>query len=157
MTGAGTVVVEGSQSGDGNFNPAPVVDQTFQVNKATATVTLDTASLNQTYDGTVKTVTATTNPPGLGITFAYGQDGHPVTSPIAPGTYVVMATITDLNYQGSATGTLTITPSNEQITLRHCRTRPTAMCPSPFPRPSVRVCRSTSRSSPAQPRLRATC
>ncbi len=94
-----------------------MIDETFQVAKATATVTLDTASLDQTYDGTVKAVTATTSPPGLGLTFAYSQGGHPVTSPVAAGIYNVTATNLDPNYQGSVTGTLTIAQATQQLTF----------------------------------------
>jgi hypothetical protein len=37
ITGAGTVTVRASQAGDGNYNAAPDVDQSFEVSKATAT------------------------------------------------------------------------------------------------------------------------
>src|SRR5207244_12113907 len=39
ITGAGTVVVRASQAGNGNYNAAANVDQTFTVSKATPTIT----------------------------------------------------------------------------------------------------------------------
>jgi hypothetical protein len=41
ITGAGTVVVRASQAGDATYNPAPDVDQSFTVAKATLTITAD--------------------------------------------------------------------------------------------------------------------
>jgi hypothetical protein len=83
------------------------------ISKAAATVTL--GNLTQTYDGTPKSATATTAPPGLTVTFTY--DGSP-TAPINVGTYQVIGTVSDVNYSGSATNNLVIvsavntTPTN---------------------------------------------
>jgi hypothetical protein len=71
--------------------------------KATASVTI--GNLNFTYDGSPKNVTATTNPTGLAVTITY--DGS-LTPPVSAGTYAVVATVNDPNYQGTATGTMTI-------------------------------------------------
>jgi hypothetical protein len=76
---------------------------TLIVGKGTATVTL--GSLSQTYDGTVKSATATTAPSGKTVTFTYNGSA---TAPTNAGTYAVVATISDSNYQGSASGTLII-------------------------------------------------
>ncbi|MBI2517080.1 MAG: ExeM/NucH family extracellular endonuclease [Opitutae bacterium] len=73
------------------------------VNKAVATVTL--GSLNQNFDGSPKSATATTAPGGLNVTFTY--DGSAI-APTAPGSYAVIATVNDANYIGSASGTLVI-------------------------------------------------
>jgi hypothetical protein len=62
-------------------------------------------SLNQTFDGTPKAATATTTPAGLSVTFTY--DGTPV-APTTVGSHAVVATVSDANYQGSASGTLVI-------------------------------------------------
>jgi len=75
------------------------------VTRAPATVSL--THLSQTYDGSPKPVTATTLPAGLSVTLLY--DGSP-TPPIFAGSYSVTATITDSDYQGSATETLLIAP-----------------------------------------------
>ena len=110
IAGAGTVVVRASQSGNGNYNAATDVDQSFTVAKAAATVTL--ANLNATYDGSPKSATATTTPNGLTVTFTYDASG---TVPAAAGSYEVVGTISDSNYQGSASGTLVITKANSTI------------------------------------------
>src|SRR5205814_384912 len=70
--------------------------------KQTATVTL--TNLSQVYTGSPLTPTATTSPLGLGVVFS----GVPQTN---VGTYPVLATINDPNYQGSTTGTFKITPA----------------------------------------------
>ncbi len=103
LTGAGTVVLRASQSGSPDYAAADPVDQSFSVAKALATVTLGT--LNFVYDGTPKHATATTSPAGLTVNFTYNGGG---TAPISVGSYAVVATINDPNYQGSANGTLVI-------------------------------------------------
>lgn len=76
---------------------------TLVIDKATATVNL--GGLSFTADGTVKSVTVTTTPSGLPVSLTY--DGS-TTPPSAAGTYTVAATVSDPNYQGSATATMTI-------------------------------------------------
>ncbi len=76
------------------------------VNKATATVNL--INLTQTYDGAAKAVTVTTDPVELAVATTY--NGSP-DAPVAAGSYLVQAAVTDPNYQGSAAGTLTISLS----------------------------------------------
>jgi 2',3'-cyclic-nucleotide 2'-phosphodiesterase (5'-nucleotidase family) len=79
------------------------VTGSLTITKATATVTL--GNLSQTYDGSPKSVSATTNPPGLSVTVTY--NGSPFV-PSNVGTYSVVATVNDSNYQGTASGTMTI-------------------------------------------------
>ena len=76
---------------------------TLVIAKAQATVTL--GNLTHNHDGTPKTATVTTDPPGLPVTITY--NGSP-DAPSAPGRYEVVATVNDPNYQGTATGTLVI-------------------------------------------------
>jgi hypothetical protein len=76
---------------------------TLTVNKAEASVTL--GDLHPMYDGEAKAASATTLPVGLKVVLTY--DGA-ATPPALPGSYAVEATITDANYQGSASATLTI-------------------------------------------------
>jgi hypothetical protein len=76
---------------------------TLVIGKATATVTL--GDLVHDYDGTPKAATATTDPAGLTVAFTYNGS---TTAPSAIGTYAVVATVNDANYQGSANGTLEI-------------------------------------------------
>jgi hypothetical protein len=73
------------------------------VNPLTATVNL--SDLNQTFDGSPKVVSASTTPPGLSVAITYDGSSTP---PSNAGSYEVIATITETNYQGSATDTLVI-------------------------------------------------
>ncbi len=82
------------------------------VHKATATVTL--AGLTQTYTGSALVATATTTPDSLSVSFTYNGNS---TAPTAPGSYTVVGTITELNYAGSATGTMTISEATALVTL----------------------------------------
>jgi len=74
--------------------------------KGTATVTF--GPLSALFDGTSKSVTATTNPTGLNVTLTYNGSS---TAPSALGSYTVVATVNDPNYTGSATGTFVIAAS----------------------------------------------
>lgn len=91
---------------------------TIAVAKQPATLTLDAASLAQTYDGNPKAVTVTTSPPGLSaVTIAYAQGGSPVAAPTAAGSYAVTATLDNASYQAApATGTLVIQKATPSIT-----------------------------------------
>ncbi|MBX7207506.1 MAG: S8 family serine peptidase [Verrucomicrobiaceae bacterium] len=73
------------------------------VTKANATVTL--GSLAQIYDGNPKPVSTITSPSALATTITYNGSA---TAPSDFGSYAVFATIVDANYQGTASGTLTI-------------------------------------------------
>jgi len=86
---------------------------TLVIAKAIAAVML--SGLSHTYDGTAKSASVTTTPPGLAVDVTY--DELP-TLPIALGDYAVVATVTDPNYSGSASGTLVI----EQATASHSLT-----------------------------------
>ncbi len=85
---------------------------TFTINKAPASVTL--GNLNQTYDGSAKSVSVTTTPSGLATSVTY--DGS-ATAPTNAGSYAVVATVNDSNYEGSASGTLVISKANATISL----------------------------------------
>ncbi|HEX8250491.1 MAG TPA: MBG domain-containing protein, partial [Pyrinomonadaceae bacterium] len=76
---------------------------TLVIAKAAATVAVDNPVF--TYDGTPKAVSVTTEPAGLNVDVTY--NGLP-NAPTNPGTYAVVATINDVNYQGATNGTLTI-------------------------------------------------
>ncbi len=97
---------------------------TLTIGKASATVSL--GGLTQTYDGSSKPATATTTPAGLGVAFTYDGSG---TAPIAPGTYPVVGAINDANYQGSATGTLTINKAVQQPLTLICASNQTCNTP----------------------------
>jgi hypothetical protein len=114
LTGAGSCTITGSQGGNANYSAAASVDRSFTINKGAATVTL--TNLTQTYDGTPKSVTATTGPAGLDVTTTYSHDGAPVTSPTNAGAYNVTVTVNDSNYQGSQTSILVINKATPVIT-----------------------------------------
>jgi len=119
-----TVTYAGSATAPTNAGTYPVVatitDANYQENaatgdlviaKATATVTLE--SLSQVYDGSAKSATATTSPAGKTVSF-----NHTPANPINAGSYAVIATVTDANYQGNAaTGNLVIAKATATVTL----------------------------------------
>ncbi|MDB6113035.1 MAG: hypothetical protein JWR69_4785, partial [Pedosphaera sp.] len=76
---------------------------TLTVNNAVAIVTL--GNLSATYDGTPKSASVTTTPPGLTVNFTYDGSANP---PVNPGTYQVIGTVADAIYAGSATNTFVV-------------------------------------------------
>jgi hypothetical protein len=100
-TNAGTYAVVGTIN-DTNYSGS--ASGSLEISTATATVQI--SNLSQIYDGSSKPVTVATTPSGLSVSVTY--DGS-ATIPSAVGTYTVSATVTDSNYQGSASGTLSIT------------------------------------------------
>jgi len=76
---------------------------TVTVNSTTATVTL--GNLSQTYDGTARQATATVTPSGLAVALTYNGSAN---APTNPGTYQVIGTVVDNDYQGSATNNLVV-------------------------------------------------
>jgi large repetitive protein len=77
-----------------------------------AEVTL--GNLAQTYDGTPKSISATTVPAGLSVAVTY--DGSAI-APTAAGVYAVTATITDPSFTGQNIGNLVIQKADQQITF----------------------------------------
>jgi hypothetical protein len=95
-----------SFSGGTNYNDANGT-ASIVINKATATVQLSGLG-PYIYDGTAKSASATTsNPAGLNVTITYNGS---TTAPTDVGSYNVVATVDNPNYQGQATGTLVISP-----------------------------------------------
>jgi microcystin-dependent protein len=78
----------------------------------TATITL--GNLSQAYTGSARTPSATTVPSGLSVAFTYNGSS---TAPVTVGSYPVVATISDTNYVGTASGTLVITKGTASISL----------------------------------------
>lgn len=112
VTGIGTIVVKASQAGNADYLEAPAVQQTITVVKAAATVTL--SGLNQPYDGSAKPITVITIPSNRTVTISYNGSA---SAPSAIGSYSVVATVVDDNYQGTASGTLVIGKGEVAITL----------------------------------------
>ncbi len=118
-SGAGWVDVQATQAADANYNAGASATVRVNFSKAAATVTL--GSLNPVYDGTPKVATATTAPAGLSVGLTYNGSG---TAPSAAGSYPVVGTISDANYAGSASGTMTIgTATQATLTLNASTTQ----------------------------------
>src|SRR5580698_1497879 len=123
VTGAGTVTVTASQSGNSVYAAASSVQQNFTVARAVLTVT--PASPTITYGQTVPAYTATIAPFVNGDTLATAVTGSPslTTTPTTPsvaGTYLITAAIGTLaaaNYSFTfVNGTLTINQATPTIT-----------------------------------------
>jgi hypothetical protein len=110
LTAVGSCTIIAQQGGDASFTAAPTVQQSFNITKAPATLTVGTEF---TYDGTVKHATVTTSPAGLTtVGVSYTLNGSAVSEPVNAGTYQVVATLDNLIYEASpAGGTLTIHPA----------------------------------------------
>ncbi len=104
----------GTLTAGGNYTLSLTAGGIFTINKALATLTL--SNLTQTYDATQKSVTVTTNPPNLTVvTTTYGGSG---TAPTNAGTYAIVASLTNANYQATdATGNLVINPAASTVSI----------------------------------------
>ncbi|RYD96220.1 MAG: hypothetical protein EOP54_14240, partial [Sphingobacteriales bacterium] len=108
---AGTYVVV-ARLNNANYTATDLTDA-LVVGKAVATFAL--ANLNQTYNGTARPVTVTSNPVGLAVSITY--DGSS-TEPTAAGTYAVVASLNDNNYTGAdVTGNLVIAKAVAGLTF----------------------------------------
>lgn len=126
ITGVGLVTVVASQNGSGNYNPASSITQSFSTIKNNAVITFDQNTLTQTYTGSTKSVTATTNPAGKNVIFTYapvapwwtlgGLFGNNASAPVHVGSYTVTATINDAGYSGTQTATLVIGKASHTLT-----------------------------------------
>ncbi len=110
FTGTGTVAISASQNGDTNWNPAPAATNVFEVVKAVAGVTL--SGLAQTYDGTARVVTGTTEPVGRTVDVTYDGSAAP---PVNAGSYTVTGEVRDAMYQGTNVGTLVVAKASQGI------------------------------------------
>jgi probable HAF family extracellular repeat protein len=110
FTGTGWVTIVASQPGDDNWNPAPPVTNAFRVSKMPAAAFLH--DLFQTYDGTARMVSATTEPEGLAVEITY--DGL-AWAPTNAGTYAVTGTIAEANWEGWTNGALVVAPADQTI------------------------------------------
>lgn len=101
-TNAGTYAVVATIN-DTDSAVSPSANGTLTINKATAVVSL--VNLFQTENGTPRPVSVVTSPPNLVANVTYNGSA---TAPTLPGTYAVVATINEPNYQGTASGTLRV-------------------------------------------------
>jgi hypothetical protein len=109
---SGDCIVRYNQAGNVDYAAALQLTSITAASKAPATVIL--AGLSQTYTGSQLSATATTNPPGLTVDITYNGLA---TVPANAGSYAVVGTINDTNYQGSSTGTLVIAKVAATVTL----------------------------------------
>ena len=108
VAGSGTCTITAETAQGTNYLASSASPpQVISADKAPATITFDTPTLTQTYNGTPRVVTATTDPSGLtGVSITY--DGSP-TPPSAAGSYTVVASLTNDNYAApNQTGTLVV-------------------------------------------------
>ncbi|MDQ3817288.1 MAG: Ig-like domain-containing protein, partial [Acidobacteriota bacterium] len=122
ITGAGTVTVRASQSGDSNYNAAPEVDGSFDVLKADQTI-LFAALPDKTYGDVPFTVSATGGVSGNAVTFSASgncmSNGNTITI-TGGGTCTVTASQAgDSNYNAAANvaRSFTINKATASITI----------------------------------------
>ena len=111
-SGTGICSVTATKAADANYNSITSAPATVSAEPAAATVTL--GGLSQTYTGSPLSATATTSPSGLTVTLTYNGSS---SAPVAAGSYTVVGTINDPNYQGSASGTLVIGAAASGVSL----------------------------------------
>lgn len=109
-TNAGTYTVVATIND--NFYQGSVTG-TFTIEQLSTTITL--SNLTQTYDGNPKPVTISIPLTNINYTVTYNGS---TTPPTDVGTYNVVVTINDPNYQGTKTATLTVTPQTLSITTQ---------------------------------------
>jgi uncharacterized delta-60 repeat protein len=100
-------------AGGATYGPIYRASSAELYDKAKATGTVTFTNLSQTYNGTPRSVTAATTPPGLTVDFTYNGSAN---APTNAGTYAVIGTVDDLDYQGSATNTLVVLPATLTVT-----------------------------------------
>jgi hypothetical protein len=108
-TNAGSYTVVGTIA-EGNYHGSTT--NTLTITKATAVVNL--GNLAQTYTGAGIVVSASTVPSNLVVNLTYNGSASALTN---AGSYTVIGTISEANYQGSATNTLVISPAAAAVIL----------------------------------------
>ena len=102
--GVGTCVIDADQAGNGSFNPAPQVQQSFAVGKGNQTISFtSSAPAGATFGGPTYTVTATATS-GLAVTFSIDASAASVCS-IAGSTVSFIGAgtcVIDANQAGNA-------------------------------------------------------
>jgi subtilisin family serine protease len=115
-------LIESSNAGTYWIIPGTFVTNNFNVTyepgqvtflPAQATVDFESESLTQTYHGSPVVPLVITDPEGLEFELSFNGL---IDAPVNAGTYEVVATISDMNYTGSQTATLTIMPAGITVT-----------------------------------------
>jgi hypothetical protein len=95
----------------GGYTASSMKFDNVRIDRAVAAVTLD--NLLQTYDGTAKSVSAVTDPPGLTVNLTYNGSS---AAPSGLGSYTVVGTVQNASYEPtSVTNTLLIVTPFAQI------------------------------------------
>jgi len=110
--GTNKCVITATLAPGANYLGAGPSTQTFNIAKAHATINL--GGLTPTYTGSPLAATATTTPTGLSITITYNGNAQ---APTDVGTYAVVATISDNNYDGATSGSLMIGKAGSTVTV----------------------------------------
>jgi hypothetical protein len=108
---SGTVTIRAT---DGGENNAPAATQSFSLTVIPRAVNWTISNNHHVYDGGQKTVTVTSDPPGIPADVTY--DGES-SAPNGAGTYPVVVSPANSNYMGSANGNLTIEKASQSITF----------------------------------------
>jgi hypothetical protein len=114
LTGVGAVMLAANQAGDDNYNAATEVTTAFTVSKANVGTSIALSNTNHVFDGQAKGVTVATTPPDLFTVVTYGGSTN---RPTNAGTYPVLATISNANYQGSRSASMLIAKAPQTITF----------------------------------------
>jgi hypothetical protein len=122
-TSSGTVTI---RAADGGENNAPTATQTFSVTVVPRSVTWSFSDVLQTYDGTAKSVTVTSDPPGVAASVTYNGSA---TAPVNAGDYTTSATPTSANYTGTSSTTLTIQKAAQTISFPSIAAKTTLSSP----------------------------
>jgi|GEM_PF-1049315 len=133
--GAGTCVINANQAGNGNYNAAPQVQQSFTVGKGDQTISFTSvAPASAQLGGPTYTVTATASPSGLPVAFSIDASAASVCSIsgatvsfIGAGTCVINANQAgNANYNAAPQVQQSFTVSKAAQTITFTSTAPTA-------------------------------
>ena len=108
--GSGTYTVVATVTDTNNYNVYSITN-TLVIGKGNATISF--SGTNATYDGTAKSVVASTVPTNLSVGITYNGSSN---APSNAGSYTVVATVADANYVGSNSTTLTIGQASNVVT-----------------------------------------
>src|SRR5207302_175332 len=118
ISGLGMCSLQASWAADTNYVAATATQST---NAQQVLVTVSVPDTTVIYDGTPKSITPTVTP---AVAYAVTYTGISPTvyatsssAPTEPGSYTVAATVTDPNYVGSGSGTLTISQKDPALSL----------------------------------------
>jgi hypothetical protein len=108
---AGTATIIASQPGGSNSSAAIPVTNQLVIAQATASISFSGTN-SVAYDGNSKIVTATTVPSNLNVLITYNGSSN---APSTVGTYLVVGTVQNSNYQGTNSAALTILQGSNSI------------------------------------------